>query len=296
MNSFRRATFNNATFQAELEDFGFVKVKLLTGSQVDEFLTFYKTELSGFGEGDFLHTHMAPVEVKYKTHSFVKPRIEEPLKDILRDYKVGLGFFMIKPSNGKAPMRVHQDKSLVDEDKYVGLTVWCPLIDVDESNGSLSVVRKSHLFLKNHRGSNIGMPYEAIEDIVEQKEFSQSLTVKAGEAIIFDHRLWHASSSNTTDVDRVVVAAVAVPNECSYVHYEKTDTGRLHKFSAPDDFPLKFDVNAPLSDNCKLENDSILPNKDLTEKEFLSLYKKFHPSKNNTSLWKRLLSNLRPSY
>lgn len=281
--------------QAQLADVGYAKLNLLSDSEVEEFIEFYKTELSGFGEGDFLHTHVASAEVKHKAHSFVKPRVEKLLKDLLIDYKVGLGFFMIKPRDGKTPMRVHQDKSLVDEERYAGLTVWCPLVDVDKSNGCLLVVKRSHLFQENHRGTNIDMPYKAIEDVVEQNEFSQPLTAKAGEAIIFDHRLWHASTSNTSGIDRVVVAAVAVPNESSYLHFEQKHTKGLSMYSVPEDFPLEFDVKAPLSSDCTLENDSVPLNKVLTEKEFRLLYSKFNPTINKTSLWKKLLSNVMSS-
>ena len=194
----RHTTFQSTTLQEELETYGYVILDLLSEEEVSDCVSFYQNEVSGFGQDDFLHTHMAPKEVKLKTHEFVKPIMEKRLNQLLADYKVGLGYYMIKPKHGKEPMRVHQDKSMVDETKYTGLIVWCPLVDVDENNGGLLIVDKSHRFISNHRGTDIDMPYSGIEDLVEQEQYSKPLRLKAGEAVIFDHRLWHASTSNTS--------------------------------------------------------------------------------------------------
>ena len=139
------------------------------------------------------------------------------------------------------------------------------------------------------------MPYKAIEDIVEQHEFTQTLTVKAGEAIIFDHRLWHASTANSSETDRVVVAAIAVPNESSYVHFEKSNSGEISIYAVPDDFPLEFDVNSPLPSGSKLQDGSVSPNEEITEKEFRRIYHTFNPPAVKQPFWKKLFSNIMSS-
>lgn len=293
MSRFSKPIFQDPELQRQLEAEGFVKIPLLNDMALQEFSDFYAKELDGFQTGDFLHTHVATEAIRLKTHEYVQPRLKAALADVLVDYRVDFGFYMIKPKNGTTPMRVHQDKTMVDETKHVGLTVWCPLVDVDGSNGCLSIVRKSHLFLNNPRGTNIEMPYKRIEDLIETPEFSEFITVKRGEAVLFDHALWHGSTSNVTDKDRVVVAAVVTPLESEYVHYELSSSGKsISMYSAGVDFAVRFDVNGSLPEDCVLVRDDISPIAELHESDFVKMYRKHNPKEQSDPIWKRVLNTL----
>ncbi len=79
--------------------------------------------------------------------------------------------YVVETSLPKAPgedsrLIMHQDMTLVDESEYSGINIWCPMIDLNETNGAIEVVPKSHRFYKTYRGSSIPDIYDNVKDEV----------------------------------------------------------------------------------------------------------------------------------
>ncbi|MEH1803813.1 MAG: glycosyltransferase [Nostoc sp.] len=144
-------------------------------------------------------------------------------------------------------MPLHQDPSLVDETSLTSFGVWCPLIDVDEQNGCLRVVKKSHLLNSKRRPFFVfdGFPYS--QDILSllQKNYLSSIPMKAGQALVYDKRLFHGSPPNTTTVERVAAICSLVPqNILTHFCYRETLTSeKLEVFEVDDDFYDRYIVN-----------------------------------------------------
>jgi ectoine hydroxylase-related dioxygenase (phytanoyl-CoA dioxygenase family) len=74
--------------------------------------------------------------------------------------------FLCKAPGEAGKVGVHQDWSVVDEDKYYSATIWVPTVDTTEENGALRVLPGSHKFYKGLRSPNIPFIYHGNEDVL----------------------------------------------------------------------------------------------------------------------------------
>ena len=156
--------------------------------------------------------------------------------------------------------------------------MWCPLIDTNKQNGSFHIVRNSHNFLDNRRGSYIPMPYEKIMDFIEEN-FLTELPLQAGNALFFDQRLWHASPPNLTQMPRVSVGMVLIPKETTLIHYyaASSENGTLHvdSYEGDDEFLLRFGFGST-PDDLKHTGSFSLEKNFLTENDFQKIYNQWN--------------------
>ncbi len=152
---------------------------------------------------------------------------------------IGAGFIDKEPGFALLPM--HQDTSIVqDESKIQCVTIWVALVDVDESNGGLSMIPCSHLHHRSPRALFTPFPGRACEDEL-RKNFSRQVPLKAGEAVVFDRSVFHDSAPNPTDSRRPAVQIVLAPkHQPAYYHMHREVNGQamLDCYSVPDHFFL----------------------------------------------------------
>ncbi len=139
---------------------------------------------------------------------------------LLLHYKPVMGVFTIKKPGAQSDMLLHQDWSLVDETQYRSVSVWVALCDMDSTNGNLQVAEGSHVYASTPRGINAPVPFEHIRQHMHEHCLTD-LPLKKGDAIIFDHRLIHASPPNYSNNIRVAAVLALIPHEASLIHYYK---------------------------------------------------------------------------
>ena len=151
--------------------------------------------------------------------------------------KLGSSFLSKAPGNaGKMP--VHQDWTVVDESKYASITIWVPLVDTSETNGAMRVLPGSHQFTKTLRAPTLPSEYAGVNENI----WNAMITVpmKAGEALIFDHALLHASSVNTTNKERLAITYGLIPEEATLLLYHLNENKKLEKYRMPDDMFQRY--------------------------------------------------------
>jgi ectoine hydroxylase-related dioxygenase (phytanoyl-CoA dioxygenase family) len=94
--------------------------------------------------------------------------------------------------NGR--LRVHQDPTLVDEERFTPVNVWCPLQDIDDRNGALCILPGSHRLYRGPRATSIPPPWSPHEALIERSMTPLYLT--AGSAVLFTQATLHASRPN----------------------------------------------------------------------------------------------------
>ena len=115
----------------------------------------------------------------------LKRILTKALEEHLIDCKPVFANFMVKNPGDNSQLIPHQDWNFVDETKYDSVTVWCPLVAVNEVNGNLQVVPRSHRLNNLIRGRFFDAPFHHLfEEVVYDKLIS--LPLKAGEAIILN--------------------------------------------------------------------------------------------------------------
>ncbi len=151
-----------------------------------------------------------------------------------------------QPDERHSEMPLHQDPSLVDEVAFTAYGVWCPLIDVNEQNGCLQVVKESHLLNAKIRPffTFEGFPYRQEILALMQQNYLISIPMQAGQALIYDKRLFHGSPPNSTAVARVAAICSLVPEDVlSHFCYRETSISKkIELFEVEDEFYDRYIV------------------------------------------------------
>jgi ectoine hydroxylase-related dioxygenase (phytanoyl-CoA dioxygenase family) len=212
-----RAVLTDPILNQLLAAEGYVVVPWLNAKEVTALRNAY--ENSGDREQKGAFTTFACSDEAYRS------QIDEAIKTVfarsfhghLSAYRPFWGNFFTKPDGADA-MPLHADLQYVDEPEHISLNIWCPLVDTTEENGAFGVVPRSHLVTDQLRGVRLPQYYARhAEDIRDR--CGTVLRLKAGEAVIYDHRLLHYSLPNRSSQQRLAATLVAVPNHAHVVHY-----------------------------------------------------------------------------
>lgn len=162
-------------------------------------------------------------EYRRRVFDIVRDTFMPRLATVIDDYRMTLGGIFVK-TPGSAEVPLHSDWTFATDPDQVTLNVWCPLVDVDDSNSGLRLVAGSHRLFE-HIGAPGVAPYFAGYE-QELKERSSLMDLRAGEAVIFDSNLLHWSRPNMSGDLRPAVAFICVPAGAVPAMYRKHKDGR----------------------------------------------------------------------
>ena len=273
-----RKAFLSAELQQQLEAEGYVKLSLLKQEQIANLLeSFEKMSSPELVHPFYTSNWSRDVEYRKTVDAALRPILEQFVLPLLDRYKGNLSYFLVKRPSSESEFRVHQDWSMVNESEFTGLTLWVALSDTKVENGCFHVVPKSHLFSDHVRGSGIECPYSELKDKIES-DYCVPLEMKKGEALIFDHRLWHFSPANLSGEERVAAGMVFIPMETSFLHYYlDTETGVIRTYQANDEFL----IDNGFGDDISLRGYEVLDEKPFVtdkfdEKSFKDLFFRYN--------------------
>lgn len=132
------------------------------------------------------------------------------------DSIVGLMFVKRPSVMAAGRIHLHCDPTLLpDESRQRHLNVWAPLVDVDETNGALWVVPRSHRVFAPVHAFSVPSQFAGIADTV--MEYGRCVPMKAGDMLVFDNRMPHYSRQNFGDVDRPAAVLSLVPRGAEFI-------------------------------------------------------------------------------
>jgi ectoine hydroxylase-related dioxygenase (phytanoyl-CoA dioxygenase family) len=230
-----------AAVKAQLAEDGFAVVDLLVPTAVEVLRAAQRQHAQPTDPGFDSTILSSDCRLRAAVHEAIRSVIELPLRAMLGDYRIAVCTFARKRAgcaDGEVPM--HQDWSFVDESRYASFGVWCPLADVDLANGCLQVVRGSHATDHPPRAACSPFLYPGL--VTELRErFLTAVPMRAGQAMLFDNRLFHCSPVNRSAADRVAATAVLIPMQARLRYYHAPDRRAPHKvevFEVEDSFYL----------------------------------------------------------
>lgn len=221
---------------------GFVIKEILSENQLSELQHLY-SELHSIdqeGGGMFYSVYSQNLDYRKSIHDKIGLILQSVLEEHFINYRVLLNSFVVKASGNKSEFYLHQDTTGLDEWKYSPLNLWIPLDDVDEKNGCLGVVPRSHGFFTPYRSISFPAPFDEIQN--EVKRYLKPIRMKKGEALIFDNRLVHNSYINQSGKTRVAVVCGLFPKEAKLQTCFKPQYvlgGKIEIIEHEDDFLLK---------------------------------------------------------
>lgn len=175
------------------------------------------------------HVSLLDPDVAYRkaAWTFVQDALGKALASVLTGYRMLTGGLLVKPA-GAAPLSMHRDWTMLPDVDQVALNVWCPLIDVDDSNGALALLPGSHRIVPNVEAAHVRPFFADYGDLLT--ELSVSLPLGAGEAVIFDYRTIHGSRANRSPRPRPAISAACIPQEARAVTYALDRAGGDARF------------------------------------------------------------------
>lgn len=230
---------------SQLAHEGFIKVRFFTEAELTALRLFYsqqhEKDLSGFFDGIHMTTWCDDEVHKQEVREGLRKLFREPCERLFNNHRAINHVFILKESGAQTEFNVHQDWSIVDETKYCSLNIWAPLYDVNEKDGALYILPKSHLINQPVRGAGDLFPdYRHLKRDINWNP--QQMTLKAGEALIFFLSAIHGSPPNISGNRRIVAVNSIVPQEAPLrIHFQKSPISMLEIYEPSDDFVYEYE-------------------------------------------------------
>lgn len=220
--------FANPEHQAHYESEGYIVADFFSKEEVQEMLDFWKKSPHHFDEGKFTSVHSWPPELNAqlskRMHEISQPKIDQLMPGWKGD---GVAYIVKGPASDKpSDFKLHQDFNMLDETIAPSFGLWVALVDISQENGGLYVLPGSHNKFKGtiRSSTNPSLHMEVVPEIVPHLK---NINIRAGQACIFAHSLFHGSPSNRSRKERPILHMGVFPNEAKSYHYYKVkdDTG-----------------------------------------------------------------------
>jgi ectoine hydroxylase-related dioxygenase (phytanoyl-CoA dioxygenase family) len=231
--------FLNRDLQAQFETEGFVQIDLLRAEDIaalrDLYAQYFPDSPQAFHSSSYLHDFELKKEMSRYMQAIIFPRLET----VFHNFSSFGSAFLSKNIGTSSTMPMHQDWTIVDETKYVAVNIWTPLQDADAHNGGLQVLRGSHRFWPVLRCPTIPFFYEEYK--AEMQASLTQLDVRAGQAIVLNQALIHASPPNMSDRVRLAITTGIKTAGAPMRFHFVPEPGWLETFAMDEDFLLRFD-------------------------------------------------------
>lgn len=221
----------------ELNREGYTVIDLLDSLEVEIFRKEYDVYFNNLDRtpGRFTTLQHTDANLKKKMHEFIVQEMDKPLRAHFKDFVIPVSQFYTKKNHTSGDIDLHADSTLLlNHQLEPHYAIWIPLLDVDAENGTLTVIPRSHLVKKAFFGGSIGGYHHQHLDWLRQFEIPISL--KAGQAVIFDNNLLHNSTANKTAIDRVCVTFRMTHVASQYYSFMGKDDGSFDVWEETADY------------------------------------------------------------
>lgn len=242
--------FENQSLQNEFETNGYVKLSLLNENEICQLIDIHSNHNNkSTNTGFHISLDHSDKNLVRKISAKIEEILTPKVLNLLDQGKIFTSSYTVKEIGNKFIVPPHQDWTFVDEAQYSSATLWIPLQDVSEKNGALGVIKGSHNLFNHHRSSPSPHSRSPLTDhIFTLFPFIKIIDMKAGEALIFNNKLIHASPPNISNAPRLAVGIGITQKEASLIHYYKTPKKEtLEKYEIDREFFYTYN-NPKLSD------------------------------------------------
>ncbi len=233
-------SFRNSKNQYEFEHLGYTTIKILDAKEVEQLKQLFTQVYPNISDkGMILGGLEDDIDLKQSISKQILEIIKTKIEQILENYEIQSSSFLYKAIDKKNEFLPHQDWTMVDEEKFVSVNCWIPLIDINKNNGALCVLPGSHYKnLKIHRSHSFGYFFDEHREILYK--YLVPIHVKAGEAIILNHSLIHYSLPNFSKAIRPVCITAIKSKGAPNIMYFKKDENSIDVYEMPDDIKYRY--------------------------------------------------------
>lgn len=219
-----RPILKDQNLQAKIDDDGYAVIDLLGPEEVSQLLEAADDLMKDWDRsGIFTSIDAVEREGNYWFDGVFAALLARKMKALTSACYLNGVSFLVKGTGGDTEFPIHQDFSDVDETRFMTYGLWLPLVDTDGADGGLCVIPQSHRKIPftirstSHPSLYLGVEHERAAKLL------RPLRVKAGQACIFAHNLFHGSRRNGSGQVRPIIHAGIYPYEARQVHYYVED-------------------------------------------------------------------------
>jgi hypothetical protein len=246
-----RQIFGDHDLERHFLQTGYVRVPMLSAEEVTHILHqlaslrpddhFAPTGRDGFGlryHCSFLDTN---IEYRREARALIQRVFAPHVSDYLKGYQILNYNFYVKPP-GTGEFAVHQNWPAIADLNDTTVTIWCPLVDVVESNGALQFVVGSHKLLPHVEGPNVPGFFRDFREALIRK-YLEAIPMSAGEALIFDDSMIHWSANNDSDAARIAqILCIPADAQPVYFFYDPARPERFELIAVDGEFFITTNV------------------------------------------------------
>lgn len=232
--------FKDKKLQKIFDEKGYVKIPLLKESDV-QILTqlFYQfhsnIKENTFGASSFLFEKNKKLIIRDVLFPIFQPYFD----NIFENYTYFGSSFLYKTKGKNSDLAPHQDWTIVDEQKYVAINIWIPLVDTFPENGTLYVLPSSQA-QKYFTLRAPTIPFYFLRYMDTVSKLCEPTNAKAGEAVILNQSLIHYSTPNIKENIRIAITSGIKSKNAPMLFHYKNDEKEIERYEMPEDFLLAF--------------------------------------------------------
>jgi hypothetical protein len=229
----------------ELHQRGYAVQPFLDAADMQALTALHRDTTPAVPADYYVSAFSGDVATKRRIFEGIVAVVQDKVKTLAPGYRILMASFVTKKAKStKGRLGLHQDYSLVDHTRNLGLNIWSPLCDVDHRNGCLRVVEGSQVFGHISATPPNPSPYDNVRKNLDA-EYLVDVPMAAGSAFLFDTRVLHATENNVTESDRTSVFLNLVPESATPRLYlwNQGSPAKLEVYEVNSEFMLQLPPN-----------------------------------------------------
>lgn len=220
-----KAVLKDEKLNASLMESGYTVLPFLNEDEIKtlESLFLQHTNKSDIKPGLYSNLYFLDGEINWIVSLQMERVCSRAFTANFKNCELNGGVFIAKGPGKESDCNFHQDWCNTNEKAGATYSIWIPLVDIDERTGKFYVVPRTHLLKRQIRSLSAPSSVFGKSEIGDQHIVS--LNLKAGEAVIFDHALFHGSGPNLTGDIRISAVVGILPDESPYLYYQQQAPG-----------------------------------------------------------------------
>ncbi|MDY6782551.1 MAG: tetratricopeptide repeat protein [Cyanobacteriota bacterium] len=193
------------------------------------------------------YTIFDQTDATFRQHhsDYLKAIVNPKLTTLLPNHRAAIcTWYRKSPNSSTNRTLLHQDASATTEPETLAYGIWSPLMDVDPGNSCLHIIKGSHHLNLKPRSFSPFSPFPYSDDIATllTEQYLTPIPLKAGQAILYDKRLFHSATANPTDTERVAFTSLICPSDkpTQFVYRPTSNAEAVEIYEVPDDFYNRY--------------------------------------------------------
>ena len=240
MNGTKKTIFKDPSNQQLLDQEGYVVMDMFDATTIQELKNLSDSYIDQ-GQAYFYSSSYA---ADYDWKKEISDRILEIIWKNLEanfDQVKSIGAALLFKANGEnSEMPMHQDWTIVDENRFIACNLWIPLVPTTAINGGLQVLPGSHVWNDQVRAPSI--PFFLNGHQEELMPHFKQIDTRIGQVVVLNQAVIHRSNENKSGNARPAITAGITSKDADLsLHYwEGAASKQIQRFDQEDDFLLRF--------------------------------------------------------